>query len=151
MKRLLVAALAPACLALACAACTVPATVAPPALTPVVSAGAAGADAAGLAPPLAHADRTEADEKAVMAVEIAAKAMRLWMEIRIDSGRVTGAAAARDRELTRRAVAALQVARQAYATANSATWLGALGNALAAINAANLAAGANSTNQGESR
>lgn len=127
--RMLIAAV----LAVALSACTTN-------VPPLATAGAVAADAAGIAPPVSLADRTSADEKAMMAVEVAYKAARTVGEIGVDAGLIKGATATRVAQLDNRAYAALQAARSAYRLGNAESWLAALNQALQAIDAARLAA-----------
>lgn len=92
-----------------------------PATGPVVSA------------PAVLADRTVADEKAMLAGELAYKAARLAAETATDAGLIKGPRAAALADADMRAYTALLAAREAYRGANAATWIDALTRALAAI------------------
>lgn len=120
MKRLLIAA----GLALAMSACT---PVAGPPQLPSA--------------PVALADRTAADEKALTAVELLYKASRRAIELGTDAGLIKGAAAAKAAELDRKAFAALTRAREAYRIANAGEWLSALNEALTLVNGLRLLSG----------
>lgn len=99
----------------------------------VASAGAATADAIGAPPPVAVADATVLDERAILALELAYKAARIAVELSVDTKVVWGATAARVAEYDNKAFLALTVARSAYRTGNASSYKTALSEAQAAI------------------
>lgn len=89
-----------------------------------------GAVASGPAP---LAQRTAADERALLAAELAYKAARLAVETAADAGLVTPARAPAVADADMRAYGALLALREAYKGANANDWLAALDKALKAV------------------
>lgn len=79
--------------------------------------------------PQAATNRTQLDENLLTGLELAYKAARIAVEIKVDSGQCTGTCATRFRDLNRRAFAALGAARTAYRAANAPGYLAALAEA----------------------
>ncbi len=85
---------------------------------PGLGGGAIGVPSA----PVVYADRTAADERAALAVELAYSAARTALEAGVDLGRIKGPGAARIAELDRRAYAGVLAMRAARNTANAANY-----------------------------
>src|SRR5690242_17257829 len=95
---------------------------------------ACGPTAAVIPGPAVIADRTKADEQAGITVTLAYTAAARAAALAITSGVVSDPAKVkRIGELDSRAYAAVQAVRQAYLTANAASYAEALANANAAI------------------
>lgn len=92
-------------------------------------------------PPVALADKTVLDEKALAGVELAYKAARLTVETATDAGMITGARAGQIAVIDQRAWNAVQAARAAYAAGNARSCGEAIDRALVAIAEINAVAG----------
>lgn len=91
--------------------------------------------------PASYAGRTAIDEQARNSTELLYKAYRAYLNSQVDSGKLTGAAAAQARETNATAYRSVLIMRQAYAGANAADWLAAARSAEIAIAQAFAAAG----------
>lgn len=78
-------------------------------------------------------NQTVLDEKVLIAVELAYKTEVLAIETGINTGVIAGAAAVKIADLDNKAYLAVLVARNAYATGNASTYLGAVASARAAV------------------
>lgn len=83
--------------------------------------------------PSEYAEQTTLDERAALSVELAYKAARLALEVAVDSGALTGNAAATAAEADRRAYAAVQAVRAAYRAGNAESYDVAITEAHAAL------------------
>lgn len=91
------------------------------------------------AAPIDVADKTTLDETGARGVELAYKAFRSAMEIAVDYGVITGAAATRVADLDQRAYALTRAARAAYLAGNARSYQDAVDAALEGIAAATAA------------
>lgn len=78
-------------------------------------------------------EQTLVDDKALLAAEAAYFGVGTLVEAAVDGGALRGERAAQVAVLDRRAYAALQTARQAYAVGNAATYRAAAAAALGAV------------------
>lgn len=83
--------------------------------------------------PVVVADKTILDEKVGIAVETAYKAFRLAVELAVDSGVLKGDKAAKIAAIDNRAYAFTLATQRAYNAGNSASYISASTEALAAI------------------
>ena len=83
--------------------------------------------------PSAVADKTVLDEQGVLAVELAYKAARLAVETAVDAGVIHSERATLFAALDKRAYAAVQAVRTAYAAGNATSYANALVTARSAV------------------
>lgn len=77
-------------------------------------------------PPAVIADATTVDERGSLAIEVAWRAAGAALEAAVDSGRLTGAAAAKADRIDAQAARFVGLARAAYDTGNAADYQSAL-------------------------
>lgn len=80
-------------------------------------------------PPDAIADMTTVDERGSLAIEVAWRAAGAALEAAVDSGRLTGAAAAKADRIDARAERFVGLARAAYDAGNAADYMAAIAQA----------------------
>lgn len=80
-------------------------------------------------PPAAIADMTTVDERGALAIEVAWRAAGAALEAAVDSGRLTGAAAAKADRIDAQAERFVGLARAAYDAGNAADYMTALAQA----------------------
>lgn len=84
-------------------------------------------------PPSALANKTVLDEQGDYAVQLAYKAARTYLEFKVDSGKLKGAAARSAADFDNKAFAAISVVHRAYLAGNSNDYDAALTEARAAV------------------